>query len=211
MLLTVARIGRAHGLRGEVALDLRTDNPEDRFGVGAVLATEPAARGPLTVVSTRTQQDRWYVTFAQISDRTTAEASYSRRSAAYRTSSGTLAATIKSATATRQAMNSSGIRPASRLGPWPLSRRIERVRPALIGRRTMSAPRGDASSPMNAGRSTSLTIGPPPRSTTRSTRAGARWARVSAQTSPIDVPTIEAESRPSASSTPARISAATSW
>ena len=38
MQLTVARIGRAHGLRGEVALDLRTDNPEDRFGVGAVLA-----------------------------------------------------------------------------------------------------------------------------------------------------------------------------
>ena len=74
MQLTVARIGRAHGLRGEVALDLRTDNPEDRFGVGAVLATEPAARGPLTVVSTRTQQDRWYVTFAQITDRTTAEA-----------------------------------------------------------------------------------------------------------------------------------------
>jgi len=74
MLLTVARIGRAHGLRGEVALDLRTDNPEDRFGVGAQLRTEPAARGPLTVVSTRTQQGRWYVAFAQITDRTTAEA-----------------------------------------------------------------------------------------------------------------------------------------
>ncbi|RYG64375.1 ribosome maturation factor RimM, partial [bacterium] len=29
MQLTVARIGRAHGLRGEVALDLRTDNPQD--------------------------------------------------------------------------------------------------------------------------------------------------------------------------------------
>ena len=43
MQLTVARIGRAHGLRGEVALDVRTDTPEDRFGVGAVLATEPAA------------------------------------------------------------------------------------------------------------------------------------------------------------------------
>ena len=45
MQLTVARIGRAHGLRGEVALDVRTDNPEDRFAVGAVLSTEPAARG----------------------------------------------------------------------------------------------------------------------------------------------------------------------
>ncbi|WP_315097522.1 ribosome maturation factor RimM [uncultured Cellulomonas sp.] len=74
MQLTVARIGRAHGLRGEVALDLRTDNPEDRFVVGAVLLTEPVARGPLTVVSTRTQQDRWFVTFAEIGDRTMAEA-----------------------------------------------------------------------------------------------------------------------------------------
>ncbi len=34
MQLTVARIGRAHGLRGEVALDLRTDNPEARLVVG---------------------------------------------------------------------------------------------------------------------------------------------------------------------------------
>ncbi|WP_426595223.1 ribosome maturation factor RimM [Cellulomonas sp. McL0617] len=74
MLLTVARIGRAHGLRGEVALDLRTDTPQDRFVVGAQLRTEPSARGPLTVVSTRTQQGRWYVAFAQITDRTTAEA-----------------------------------------------------------------------------------------------------------------------------------------
>jgi 16S rRNA processing protein RimM len=74
MQLTVARIGRAHGLRGEVALDLRTDNPRDRFGVGTVLLTVPAARGPLTVASTRTQQDRWFVTFAEIADRTMAEA-----------------------------------------------------------------------------------------------------------------------------------------
>ena len=74
MLLTVARIGRAHGLRGEVALDLRTDAPQDRFGDGARLLTEPAARGPLTVVSTRVQHDKWFATFAEIPDRTTAEA-----------------------------------------------------------------------------------------------------------------------------------------
>ncbi|QHT55382.1 ribosome maturation factor RimM [Cellulomonas sp. H30R-01] len=73
MLLTVARIGRAHGLRGEVALDLRTDAPEDRLAAGAVLTTEPASAGPLTVVRTRVQQGRWYVTFAEASDRTAAE------------------------------------------------------------------------------------------------------------------------------------------
>ncbi len=74
MLLTVARIGRAHGLRGELALDLRTDDPVARLAAGAVLPTEPADRGPLTVVRTREQQGRWYVTFAEVPDRTAAEA-----------------------------------------------------------------------------------------------------------------------------------------
>ncbi|GIG38121.1 ribosome maturation factor RimM [Cellulomonas pakistanensis] len=73
MLLTVARIGRAHGLRGEVSLDLRTDEPAARLATGAVLATEPAERGPLTVARTREQQGRWYVTFAEAADRTAAE------------------------------------------------------------------------------------------------------------------------------------------
>lgn len=74
MQLTVARIGRAHGLRGEVALDVRTDDPAARLAAGAVLATEPADRGPLTVARTREQQGRWYVTFAEAPDRTAAEA-----------------------------------------------------------------------------------------------------------------------------------------
>ena len=74
MQLTVARIGRAHGLRGEVALDVRTDEPEARLAVGTVLPTEPADRGPLTVARTRTQQDRWFVQFAEVPDRTAAEA-----------------------------------------------------------------------------------------------------------------------------------------
>jgi 16S rRNA processing protein RimM len=74
MLLTVARIGRAHGLRGEVALDVRTDAPEDRLTVGATLRTEPEGRGPLTITHIRVQQDRWYVTFAESADRTAAEA-----------------------------------------------------------------------------------------------------------------------------------------
>lgn len=74
MQLTVARIGRAHGLRGEVALDVRTDDPEARLAAGTVLATEPAERGPLTVARTREQQGRWYVTFAEAADRTAAEA-----------------------------------------------------------------------------------------------------------------------------------------
>lgn len=74
MQLTVARVGRAHGLRGEVALDLRTDVPEERLAVGSVLATEPADAGPLTVTAVRVHQERWLVSFAEVADRTAAEA-----------------------------------------------------------------------------------------------------------------------------------------
>lgn len=74
MQLTVARIGRAHGLRGELALDLRTDDPQERFATGAVLGTDRAGVGPLTVVRTREQQGRWIVSFAEVPDRTAAEA-----------------------------------------------------------------------------------------------------------------------------------------
>jgi 16S rRNA processing protein RimM len=73
MELTVAKIGRAHGLRGEVALDLRTDTPELRFAVGQTLRTVPAEAGPLTVESTRIQNGRWHVQFAELRDRTGAE------------------------------------------------------------------------------------------------------------------------------------------
>lgn len=74
MLLTVARIGRAHGLKGELTVELRTDSPDTRFAVGSVLATEPASAGPLTVVATRIQAARWYVQFAECTSREAAEA-----------------------------------------------------------------------------------------------------------------------------------------
>ncbi|WP_435735578.1 ribosome maturation factor RimM [Cellulosimicrobium sp. PMB13] len=74
MQLTVARVGKAHGLRGEVALDLRTDDPEARLAVGAELPTEPADAGPLVVASVRVHQGRWLVRFEGVGDRTAAEA-----------------------------------------------------------------------------------------------------------------------------------------
>ncbi len=73
MQLTVAKIGRAHGLRGEVALDIRTDTPAERLVVGAVLQTDRAGIGPLTISTTRDHQGRWLVTFAEVPDRTAAE------------------------------------------------------------------------------------------------------------------------------------------
>ena len=63
MELTVARVGKAHGLRGEVALDLRTDDPEERLAVGERLETRPATAGPLTVGTVRVHQGRWLVGF----------------------------------------------------------------------------------------------------------------------------------------------------
>ncbi|MCW2676095.1 MAG: rimM [Modestobacter sp.] len=51
--VVVGRIGRPHGVRGLVTVEVRTDDPDLRFAPGAVLTTEPAARGPLTVVDKR--------------------------------------------------------------------------------------------------------------------------------------------------------------
>lgn len=74
MQLVVGRIGRAHGVRGDVAVDVRTDDPEHRFAVGSVLDTEPADRGPLTVAAARMHSGRLLVSFAGVTDRSGAEA-----------------------------------------------------------------------------------------------------------------------------------------
>ncbi|MCJ7827397.1 MAG: ribosome maturation factor RimM [Demequinaceae bacterium] len=73
MELIVARIGRPHGLAGEVSLEVRTDVPEERLAGGAVLATDPVSAGPLTVAKTREQTGRWYVSFVEATDRAEAE------------------------------------------------------------------------------------------------------------------------------------------
>jgi 16S rRNA processing protein RimM len=65
----VGRIGRAHGLRGEVAVRATTNRPE-RFAVGSVLWADGVR---LTIVSSRPHQDRWLVCFEGIDDRTAAE------------------------------------------------------------------------------------------------------------------------------------------
>ena len=70
----VARIGRPHGLRGEVSVEVRTDVPEQRFVPGAVFATDPADRGPLTLVSARDQGGLLVLGFSEAGDRSAAEA-----------------------------------------------------------------------------------------------------------------------------------------
>ncbi|MFG3361132.1 ribosome maturation factor RimM [Streptomyces griseofuscus] len=74
MQLVVARIGRAHGIKGEVTVEVRTDEPELRLAPGAVLATDPAATGPLTIETGRVHSGRLLLRFAGVTDRTGAEA-----------------------------------------------------------------------------------------------------------------------------------------
>ncbi|MGW4388810.1 ribosome maturation factor RimM [Streptomyces sp. NBC_00063] len=74
MQLVVARIGRAHGIKGEVTVEVRTDEPELRLGPGAVLATDPASTGPLTIETGRVHSGRLLLRFEGVRDRTAAEA-----------------------------------------------------------------------------------------------------------------------------------------
>lgn len=74
MQVRVARVVKAHGLRGEVVLDVLTDSPERRFVPGAVIRTEAAPGTPLTIATTRQHQGRWLVLFTGVADRTAAEA-----------------------------------------------------------------------------------------------------------------------------------------
>ena len=73
MLLVVGRIGRAHGVRGEVTVEVRTDSPEQRFEVGTQLLTDPQANGPLTIKSARNHSGTLVLSFAEASDRNEVE------------------------------------------------------------------------------------------------------------------------------------------
>lgn len=74
MLLTLAVVGPAHALKGEVRLEIRTDDPEGRLAPGTTVPTEPAHAGPLTVSRLRFDGSRWFAAFEQAHDRTAAEA-----------------------------------------------------------------------------------------------------------------------------------------
>lgn len=76
--IVVGRIGKPHGIKGEVSVEPRTDEPDRRFADGAVLKSEnkrPGAPGPahLTVAGSRWHSGRLLVRFTEIDDRNTAE------------------------------------------------------------------------------------------------------------------------------------------
>jgi len=67
--LEVGRIVKAHGLKGQVLVDLSSDRVE-RLAVGGTLLSE---RGPLVVVFAAAHQARFIVTFDRIDSREEAE------------------------------------------------------------------------------------------------------------------------------------------
>ena len=71
MLVVVGRIGRPHGVRGAVSVEVRTDEPERRFFVGARLLTGDGRE--LTVTSTSWHSGRLLLTFQGYNDRTAIE------------------------------------------------------------------------------------------------------------------------------------------
>jgi 16S rRNA processing protein RimM len=74
VLVVVGRIGRAHGIRGELTVEVRTDEPERRLAPGAVLVTDPGDRGPLTVIAGRVHGGRLLVRLAGVDSREDADA-----------------------------------------------------------------------------------------------------------------------------------------
>ena len=69
-LVVVGRIGKPMGVKGEVTVEVRTDDPDDRFADGAVLLTET---GSLTVLASRYQGRYLVVSFDGVDDRNQAE------------------------------------------------------------------------------------------------------------------------------------------
>lgn len=68
----VGRVGRPHGLHGEVTVQIRTDSPEQRFAPGARFGA--GTDRVLTVESARPHAGALLVRFAGVSDRAAAQA-----------------------------------------------------------------------------------------------------------------------------------------
>mgnify|MGYP003599205022 CR=1 FL=1 len=72
-LLRVCRIGRAQGLKGEVTVQVFTDEPDYRFEPGSVLYTRDGEQ-EFEVAHSRNFKNRWIIHFEGVDDRDAAEA-----------------------------------------------------------------------------------------------------------------------------------------
>lgn len=74
MELMIGRVIKPHGIKGEVAIEPTTDEPDIRFAIGEVLSGRQGNKETqLTIKSLRAHQNRLLVTFEEIPDRTAAE------------------------------------------------------------------------------------------------------------------------------------------
>jgi len=71
MRLLVGRIGRAHGILGEATIEVRTDEPDRRFAIGATVQTD--SNGELKVISGRVHNGILLLGFEVITDRNSIE------------------------------------------------------------------------------------------------------------------------------------------
>lgn len=74
----VARIGKPHGIRGEVTVEVFTDSPDKRFTVGSVLSVRMPPEANLSLEQLTVEKSRWnkkilLLKFEEFSDRNTAE------------------------------------------------------------------------------------------------------------------------------------------
>ena len=67
MRLLVGRIGRAHGILGEATIEVRSDDPDRRFAVGAKLLSDE--HGELTITSGRVHNGILLLGFSGYTDR----------------------------------------------------------------------------------------------------------------------------------------------
>lgn len=72
MELVIGRVAKAHGVTGEVAVEVRTDDPEERFFAGATLrgrAPKGGAQRDYVIESVRSHGGRLLMRLAGVTDR----------------------------------------------------------------------------------------------------------------------------------------------
>ncbi|MGV0791882.1 ribosome maturation factor RimM [Mycolicibacterium sp. XJ1819] len=77
MDLVVGRVVKAHGVTGEVVVEVRTDDPDSRFTAGSTLRGRPAKGGEerhFVIESVRAHGGRLLVRIAGVTDRDSADA-----------------------------------------------------------------------------------------------------------------------------------------
>ena len=77
MELVVGRVAKAHGITGELVIDVRTDDPEERFAPGNRLHLKPSRGGAgqdVVIETARPHGGRLLVRLPGVSDRNAADA-----------------------------------------------------------------------------------------------------------------------------------------